>query len=176
MGILNEPGTRSGDGGKAMDETAPEVGGADLRDGAAELLAALAPRDALEAMLASQMAAAHAAAVRAFERAAECAEHPQIEALYMRQAARLMHLFVRQMEALDKRRAAAEARAEQKARAAYFLEKEQREEEERAFRLDGRPRPRRRRRAERTGGRGNGAAHTRNELADGLYSPDPMPG
>ena len=82
-----------------MDDTAAETGGAE----AAELPAALAPRDALEAMLTAQMAAAHEAALRAMERAAECAEHPQIEALYLRQATRLLHLFVRQTEALDRR-------------------------------------------------------------------------
>jgi NRPS condensation-like uncharacterized protein len=44
-----------------------------------------APRDELEAMLAEQMAAVNAAAMRALERAAECTkDHPQIEALYLR--------------------------------------------------------------------------------------------
>jgi hypothetical protein len=153
-----------------MDETAPGIDNADM----AELLAALAPRDPLEAMLVSQMAAAHVAALRATKRAAECADEPQIEALYARQAARLMHLFTRQMEALDKRRIAAEKRADQKEREAHFLEKAQREEE-RAFLMGLGPRPRRR--AKRSGGRGNGTdGSSRNEVADGLYGPDPMPG
>lgn len=120
-----------------------------------------APRDALEAMLAEQMAAVHAAAMRALERTAECKETPQIEALYLRQAARLMHLFVRQTEALDKRRNVAEDRAAQKARVARFREKAQREEEERQRKEDEHLKRwgiRPRRRAARPGGRGNGAA------------------
>jgi len=43
-----------------MDDTAPGIDNEDM----ATLLAALAPRDALESMLAVQMAAVHAAAVR----------------------------------------------------------------------------------------------------------------
>ena len=152
-----------------MDDTATDFSQQD----AAALLAALAPRDALEAMLAAQMAACHAAALRATKRAAECAEHPQVEALYMRQAARLMHLFVRQMEALDRRRAAADELADQKAREARVEEAMQREEEARA-RIFSREPARPRRRPERPGGRGKG--HERNEMADGLYIPDPMPG
>jgi len=154
---------------------ATQTGGEDM----AALLAALAPRDALEAMLTAQMAAVHAAALRAMTRAAECAETPQIEALYARQAARLMHLFVRQMEALERRRAAAEERAEQKAREARFLEKAQREEEERQRKEDEHLKRwgiQPRRRPARPGGRGNGSHHERNDLADGLYIPDPMPG
>jgi hypothetical protein len=157
-----------------MDDTAAEIGG-----DVAEPLAALAPRDALEAMLAEQMAAVHAAAMRALERAAECKETPQIEALYLRQAARLLHLFTRQLEARDKRRLAAEERAEQQARAAYFLEKEQREEEERQRKEDEHLKRwglRPRRRAKRPGGRGNGSRRKRADPAEGLYIPDPMPG
>jgi len=120
---------------------------------AAALLAGAEPADALERMLAEQMAAVHEAALRATERAAECKEHPQIEALYLRQAARLMHLFVRQAEALDRRRATAEDRAvaraheaERRARveAADRREAEERERLRRMFMPDP---PRRRRRA-----------------------------
>ena len=125
-----------------MDATKTGTTGA-AAEPAAALLAG-GPGDALEAMLAEQMAAVHEAAGRAMKRAADCADQPQIEALYLRQAARLMHLFVRQAEALDRRRIAAEDRAEQKERKARFLEKEQREEEERLFRLGLGPRPRRR--------------------------------
>ena len=74
---------------------------------ALQMMAAAAPRDALEAMLAAQMAAAHGAAMRAMRRAAECTDYPQIEALYARQAARLMGLFMRQMEVLERRHAQA---------------------------------------------------------------------
>lgn len=70
---------------------------------ALEAAMALAPRDPLEGMLVAQMAAVHAAAMRALIRAGECTRYPQIEALYVRQAARLLNLFVRQMEALDRR-------------------------------------------------------------------------
>ena len=70
---------------------------------ALEAAIALAPRDPLEGMLAAQMTAVHAAAMRCLGRAAECKEHPQIEALYLREASRLLHLFVRQAEALDRR-------------------------------------------------------------------------
>jgi hypothetical protein len=139
-----------------MDSTAPE------------------PRDALEAMLAEQMAAVNAAAMRALERAAECKETPQIEALYLRQAARLLHLFTRQTEALDRRRAATGDRAERGAREAYFREKEERQEEERLYRVGLGPKPRRR--PKRPGGRGNGASRERIDLPDGLYIPDPLSG
>ena len=130
---------------------------------AAALLAGADPADALEAMLTEQMAAVNAAATRALERAAECsAEHPQIEALYLRQAARLMHLFVRQAEALDRRRAAAEKRgmertreAERKARveASDRREEEERERRRRLFMPD----PPRRRKRSGANGKGNGA-------------------
>lgn len=73
-------------------------------------MAAARPGDALEAMLAAQMAAVHGAAMRALKRTAECTEYPQIEALYTRQAARLMTLHLRQAEALERRQARREAR------------------------------------------------------------------
>ena len=91
-------------GGAAGGET-----GADGAAGEARVLAAieaaiaLAPRDPLEGMLIAQMAAVNAAAMRCLGRAAECGDHPQIEALYLREASRLLHLFVRQAEALDRR-------------------------------------------------------------------------
>ena len=94
---------------------------------ALQTLQAAAPRDPLEAMLAVQMAGCHEAAMRALKRAAECSDYPKIEALYARQAARLMQLFTRQMEALERRRAqqpAAEARdAERQAQPIAVSEK-----------------------------------------------------
>ena len=63
---------------------------------AIEAAIGLAPGDPLEAMLITQMAACHAAAMRCLGRAADCADRPQTEALYLRLAARLMNLFVRQ--------------------------------------------------------------------------------
>ncbi len=139
---------------------------------AAAVLDGAAPADALEAMLAEQMAAVHAAALRALDRAAECREHPQIEALHLRQAARLMHLFVRQAEALDRRRGNAEKRemertweAERRARITPSdpREAEERERVLRRFLPD--PPPRRRRgngeHAEGGPGAGTGAANGR---------------
>ena len=130
----------------------------------AELTAGLAPADRLESMLVEQMAAVHEAALRATERAAECKEHPQIEALYLRQAARLMHLFVRQAEALDRRRSNAEKRAQKRAleaeRKARVEASDRREAEERARLLRSfMPDPPRRRK--RSGGNGatNGTRH-----------------
>jgi len=84
-------------------------GGPEDPDAAARVFAAvesamaLAPRDPLEGMLVAQMAAVNAAAMRCLVRAGECTEYPQIEALYLRLAARLLNLFVRQQEALDRR-------------------------------------------------------------------------
>jgi hypothetical protein len=91
-----------------------------------------------------------------------------------RQAARLLHLFTRQTEALDRRRAATGDRAERGAREAYFREKEERQEEERLYRVGLGPKPRRR--PKRPGGRGNGASGERIDLPDGLYIPDPLSG
>ena len=91
------------------DAAGPGPEGGDGKAGEARVVAAieaamaLAPRDPLEAMLIAQMTAVNAAAMRALGRAAECTEHPKIETLYLREAARLMHLFVRQAEALDRR-------------------------------------------------------------------------
>jgi len=98
--LMAELADASGPGGGAGE--GDEAGEARVV-AAIEAAMALAPRDPLEAMLAAQMAAVHAAAMRALRRAAECTDHPQIEALYLRTAARLLHLFVRQSEALDRR-------------------------------------------------------------------------
>ena len=98
--LMRELADASGPGGGA--EEGDEAGEARVV-AAIEAAMALAPRDPLEAMLAAQMAAVHAAAMRALRRAAECTEYPPIEALYLRTAARLLHLFVRQAEALDRR-------------------------------------------------------------------------
>jgi hypothetical protein len=98
--LMAELADASGPGGEAGEEN--EAGEARVV-AAIEAAMALAPRDPLEAMLVAQMAAVHAAAMRALRRAAECSEHPRIEALYLRTAARLMNLFVRQTEALDRR-------------------------------------------------------------------------
>ena len=90
-------------GAARCDAGAGEDAGETRVVAAIEAALALAPRDPLEGMLVVQMAAVHAAAMRCLGRAAECTEHPQIEALYLREASRLLHLFVRQAEALDRR-------------------------------------------------------------------------
>ena len=98
--LMCEPADASGPRGDA--DEADEAGESRVL-AAIEAALALAPRDPLETMLVAQMAAVHAAAMRALRRAAECGAHPQIEALYLRTASRLLHLFVRQSEALDRR-------------------------------------------------------------------------
>ncbi|MDH3231052.1 MAG: hypothetical protein OEN55_14785 [Alphaproteobacteria bacterium] len=90
------------DGAAAAEEAGDEAGAARVV-AALEAAMALAPRDPLEGMLVAQMTAVHAAAMRCLGRAAACADHPKIEALYLREAARLLHLFQRQAEMLDRR-------------------------------------------------------------------------
>ncbi len=89
--------------GAAAAEADGDEDGASAVLAAIEAAMALAPRDPLEGMLVAQMTAVHAAAMRCLCRAAECADHPQIEALYLREAARMLHLFQRQSETLDRR-------------------------------------------------------------------------
>jgi hypothetical protein len=102
--LMRELAAAAGDGELAAAEATGEVPeGESAVVAALEAAIALAPRDPLEGMLVAQMAAVHAAAMRCLMRAAECAEHPKIEASYLRLAARLLHLFVRQAEALDRR-------------------------------------------------------------------------
>jgi hypothetical protein len=110
---------------------------------AAAFLAEARPGDALEAMLIEQTAAVHDAAMRCLSRAAEvAAEHPEIEARYLREAARLLNLFQRQTDALDRRRIKAEDRAATNARDARFAEKDWQEDCGRA-RLNGKRPPKR---------------------------------
>ena len=120
-----------------MDKSASKPSRTDL---SAAFLAEAAPADALEAMLTEQMAAVHAAGMRCLARAEECTDHPEIEALYLRQAARLMHLFARQTQALDRRRIAAEDRAGDRCRTEQLEESSWRQEKDRAKRL-GEPLP-----------------------------------
>ena len=119
-------------------ETTPE------RSAAAEAFRAEArPGDALEAMLVVQMAAVHEAAMRCLSRAAEmAAEHPEIEARYLREAARLLNLFQRQSDALDRRRIAAEDRTEVRERTERLAEKDWHRERDEAKRWGQRPPPR----------------------------------
>jgi hypothetical protein len=123
-------------------ETAPERSAA-----AAAFRAEARPGDKLEAMLVEQMAAVHDAAMRCLSRAAEvAAEHPEIEARYLREATRLLNLFQRQSDALDRRRITAEDRADARDRTARVEEHMWRQEKEHAERWDKRPPPRPKRR------------------------------
>lgn len=70
---------------------------------------AAAPRDGLEGMLAAQMAAAHRAAMDITGRATAPGLPPAARAALMAQAGRMMHLFARQLETLDRRRGQAPA-------------------------------------------------------------------
>jgi hypothetical protein len=116
-------------------EPAPERAAA-----AAAFLAEATPGDALEAMLVEQMAAVHAAAMRCLSRAEACGEHPEIEARYLREGARLLHLFQRQSDALDRRRIAAEDRAGARERTERMEARDWRRETDRAKRT-GEPAP-----------------------------------
>ena len=115
----------------------------DQTKAAAAFLIEARPGDALEAMLVVQMAAVHDAAMRCLSRAAEvAAEHPEIEARYLREAARLLHLFQRQSDALDRRRIAAEDRRAERGRAARIAAKDWQREAAEARRWGRRPPPR----------------------------------
>lgn len=91
-------------------------------EAALQAIHASAPRDALEAMLAAETAAAHAAAMRATRLAARHAGDPRAEAHYAREARRQMQLVHKQAEALDQRRARA-ARQKTRARMAAAAER-----------------------------------------------------
>lgn len=64
----------------------------------------LAPRDEFESMLASQMITTHAAAMEAFRRAALPDQTFAGRDMNLKHAQKLLALYVRQMEALDKHR------------------------------------------------------------------------
>ena len=99
-------------GGGAAPELARrlllQAAGADLED------------DPLSAMLAVQAAAVHEAALSLLRRAGECADESGTGAVCARQAARLLHLFVRQAKTLAARRETARLEA----RAAEFARRE----------------------------------------------------
>ena len=119
-------------------DTAPERSAA-----AAAFLAEARPGDKLEAMLIEQMAEVHEAALRCLARAAEvAAEHPEIEARYLREGARLLNLFQRQTDALDRRRIAAEDRAGERERDERLAEKDWQRARDEAKRWGQRPPPR----------------------------------
>ena len=102
-------------GGGAAPELARrlmlQAAGADLED------------DPLSAMLAVQAAAVHEAALGLLRRAGDCADESGTGAVCTRQAARLLHLFVRQAKTLAARR----ENAQLEARAAEFARREEAE-------------------------------------------------
>jgi len=102
-------------GGGAAPELARrlllQAAGADLED------------DPLSAMLAVQAAAVHEAALGLLRRAADCAGESDTGAVCARQAARLLHLFVRQVKTLEGRRETARLEAQ----AAEFARREEAE-------------------------------------------------
>lgn len=71
---------------------------------AAAALEGLAPRDELEGMLAAQMVATHAAAMESLRRAIIPIQDGAIRADELRQAARLLALYAKQVEALNRNR------------------------------------------------------------------------
>lgn len=73
-------------------------------EGAMGALRAIGPRNGLEGMLAVQMVSAHAAAMDFTAQARDRRQTAYARSTYMRQAARLMQMFTRQMEALSRHR------------------------------------------------------------------------
>lgn len=68
-------------------------------------LRSIDPRDSSESMLAIQMLATQAFTMESFRKATECdGLSPKVQDAYLSQAMRLSSLYVRQMEALDRRR------------------------------------------------------------------------
>ncbi len=65
---------------------------------------AIGPRDGLEGMLAAQMVCAHGVAIDFTRRAMRDGQYMENRTAYMRQAGKLMTLFARQIETLDRRR------------------------------------------------------------------------
>ena len=104
----------AGAGAAPADDGDDDGGGASAGDrNAAWALAAtlaamraIGPRDGLEGMLAAQMVAVHGAAMNFTGRALGPGQPMAARAVHMSQAARLMALFTRQMEVLERRRGA----------------------------------------------------------------------
>src|SRR5688500_8883833 len=68
------------------------------------LLRGIAPQDEMEGVLATQMVATHNAAMDCFRRAALPEQTFGAKDMYWRHAVKLLSTYVRQMEALDRRR------------------------------------------------------------------------
>lgn len=74
---------------------------------AIELYQSLDPRDGMEGMLAAQMVGAHHAAMECLRRAAIPGQFIPAQEMYLRNAQRMMGLYMKQAAALDRRRSAA---------------------------------------------------------------------
>jgi hypothetical protein len=67
-------------------------------------LAAIAPRDGMESMLATQMVAVHEAAMECFRRGMVSSQSPEVREINLKQAGKLLQIYTRQVGAFDKHR------------------------------------------------------------------------
>jgi hypothetical protein len=84
--------THAGEGGQASLETSEAA------------LKAIAPRDGVEGLVASQMAASHETAMDCLRRARTPGQSLQAQDIYYKHAAKFLQLHIKQLEALDKHR------------------------------------------------------------------------
>lgn len=82
--------------------------GANYRDTAAAMQAELKPRDAVEAMLITQMTATHVAMTSLSQKSMDCASGYQVREALERSMTRLSRTYLAQMDALKKYRAKAQ--------------------------------------------------------------------
>jgi hypothetical protein len=82
--------------------------GENYRDMAAAMLVELAPRDAIEGMLVSQMTATHVAMTSISQKVADTSAGYQVREAYERSMTRLSRTYIAQMDALKKHRAKAQ--------------------------------------------------------------------
>jgi hypothetical protein len=87
-----------------VDENASEKTKDDRLTSSFAALAGLAPRDEAEGMLAVQMVATHSAAMDCLRRARVSGQTFEARELNLKHAEKLMNIYTRQIEALDKRR------------------------------------------------------------------------
>ena len=80
------------------------LGRASLGDTAVAAVTALGPRDAIEGMLGIQMVAAEITAMDCLKRASDLGQTLQVRDVNLRHAERLMMIWLRMQEALDRRR------------------------------------------------------------------------
>jgi hypothetical protein len=73
-------------------------------NGILSALGGIAPRDEIEALLASQMIAVHFASIEATKRAAALDTSPELRSMNLKHAGQLMRTYTQQMKALDRHR------------------------------------------------------------------------